>query len=278
MLVPCAARRLRLTSALIAKRPKLGQHFLTSDSYRRRIAESLPIRPYDLVIEIGPGQGAMTGLLAERAAQVAAVEVDPDLAAKLTLKFVGTDKVEVMRADVLGVEIGEICRRHDVAAAYVFGNLPYYITSPILHHLLESPERIRGMACVVQLEVAERITARPGTRDYGYLSVLAQLHSVPRIRFRIPPGAFSPPPAVVSALVTFNMVAERPVPDDLRREFLEFARLSFAHKRKTLANNLASRYGTDRVHDQLRALGIKERARAEELGVTELARLFAKLI
>jgi len=263
---------------LTAKRPKLGQHFLTSARYRRRIAESFSIEPGKLVIEIGPGDGAMTDLLAERAGRVVAVELDSGLAASLALKFAGIANVEVMRADILETDVGEICRLHQTAAAYVFGNLPYYITSPILHRLLESPERIRAMACVVQLEVAERITAHPGTRDYGYLSVLAQLHAVPQIRFRIPPGAFSPPPAVVSALVVFDMLTKRPVADDSRRAFLDFAKQSFAQKRKTLANNLASRYGADRVRDELRVLEIKENARAEELGVTELARLFDKLI
>lgn len=230
------------------------------------------------MIEIGPGEGAMTDLLAERAAHVVAVELDPGLAASLAQKFAGVANVEVVRADILEADVGEVCRLHSARAAYVFGNLPYYITSPILHHLLESAERIRGMACVVQFEVAERITARPGTRDYGYLSVLAQLHAAPQIRFRIPPGAFSPPPAVVSAFVAFEMLTKRPIPDDRRRAFLDFVKHSFAQKRKTLANNLASRYGAERVREQLRFLRIKENARAEELSVTELARLFDKLI
>lgn len=219
----------------------------------------------------------MTGLLAERAGHVVAVELDTDLTAKLRLKFADLDNVEVVGADILEVDIGEICRRHGTAGAFVFGNLPYYITSPILHHLLESPEHIRAMACVVQLEVAERIAARPGTRDYGYLSVLAQLHSVPQIRFRILPGAFSPPPRVVSALVTFDALASGAVPDS-RQEFLEFSKHAFARKRKTLVNNLAAQYGADRVRGELRSLGIKENARAEEIGVTELASLFKKLI
>lgn len=260
------------------RRPRLGQHFLTSERYRRRIAAELSVEPGDLVIEIGPGKGAMTGLLAERATHLVAVELDAGLAASLALRFASVVNIAVMRANILEADVGEICRLHNAPAAYVFGNLPYYITSPILHHLLESPEHIRALACVVQLEVAERIAARPGTRDYGYLSVLAALHSVTRICFRIPPGAFSPPPAVVSALVTFDMLAKRVVPDDSRRAFLDFAKHSFAQKRKTLANNLASRYDADRVRVAMRSLGFKENARAEELGVTELARLFEKLI
>lgn len=282
-LAPAAAftyPRIRLATR---RRPKLGQHFLTSDAYRRRIVEALALGPDDLVIEIGPGQGAMTGLLAERASQVVAVELDPDLAGKLARQFADALNVEVITADILEVDVGKICRAHGAAAAFVFGNLPYYITSPILHHLLEAPERIRALACVVQLEVAERITAQPGTRDYGYLSVLAQLHSHPRLRFRIPPGAFSPPPAVVSALVTFDMksgdmlAGRAPVDEARQGDFLAFVKASFAQKRKTLANNLAGKYGADRVHGALRSLGIRENARAEELSVAELSGLFRRL-
>lgn len=220
----------------------------------------------------------MTPLLAERAAHVVAIELDARLAGKLATKLAGIGEIEITIADILEVDVGEICRAYKVPAAYVFGNLPYYITSPILDHLLEFPERIRAMACVVQLEVAERIAARPGGRDYGYLSVLAQLHSVPRICFRIPSGAFSPPPAVISALVTFEMLRNPAVPDHSRRVFLDFVKHGFAQKRKTLANNLAGRYGSGRVHDELRALGIQPNVRAEELSVAELARLFNRLI
>ena len=235
------------------------------------------MRPDDLVIEIGPGRGAMTGLLAERAARVVAVELDSELAGKL--QFADARNVEVMTADILETDVREICRAHDAEAAFVFGNLPYYITSPILHHLLEAPESIRAMACVMQVEVAERITARPGTRDYGYLSVLAQFHSLPRLRFRIPPGAFSPAPAVISALVTFDMLTNR-APADGRRQrvFLDFVKDSFAQKRKTLANNLAAKYDADRVRGALRSAGIGENARAEELDVAQLAIVFQRLV
>ncbi len=220
----------------------------------------------------------MTGLLAERAAQIVAVELDSVLARNLAGQFADTRNVEVLRADVLDVDMAAICRSHDAAAAFVFGNLPYYITSPILHHLLEAPDCIRALACVVQLEVAERIAAKPGTRAYGYLSVAAQFHSLPRLRFRIPPGAFSPAPAVMSALVTFDMLSNRASREESRRRaFLDFAKESFAQKRKTLANNLAAKYGSDRVRDTLRALGVKEDARAEELGVADITKLFREL-
>jgi 16S rRNA (adenine1518-N6/adenine1519-N6)-dimethyltransferase len=260
------------------RRPKLGQHFLSSASYRRRIADALAIRAADLVIEIGPGPGAMTGELAARASRVVAIEIDSELARRLELQFTGSQAVEVMRADILQVDIGEVCRRHDTADAYVFGNLPYYITSPILHHLLESPGPIRAMGFVVQLEVAERIAARPARRDYGYLSVLARLHFAPRIRFRIPPGAFSPPPDVVSALVVFDPLPQPVISGASHREpFLRFVKQSFAQKRKTLANNLAAQYGAARVRNALQAAGLEANVRAEGLSAPELLELFGKI-
>lgn len=260
---------------LAKRRPKLGQHFLTSERYQRRIVDALPLRSDDLVIEIGPGRGAMTGLLRERVSRVVAVELDSALARHLEARFGGA--VEVMAADILQVDIGEVCRRHGVAEAFVFGNLPYYITSPILHHLLECPGPCRAIACVVQAEVADRITARPGSRDYGYLSVLTQACTAPRLVFRIPPSAFTPPPAVISALVSFDMRTEPAVSAGARPAFLEFARRGFAHKRKTLANNLGPEYGAQRIRDTLASLALGQKVRAEELALDNLVQLFETL-
>lgn len=260
------------------RRPKLGQHFLTSDRYRRRIAEALTIRRDDLVIEIGPGRGAMTGLLAGHAARVVAIEIDSGLARHLEEVFPAGGDVDVLQGDILEVNIGELCWSRHVERAFVFGNVPYYITSPILHHLLEFPDRIRAMALVVQLEVAERITAQPGSRAYGYLSVLAQLHSTAQLHFRIPPGAFTPPPAVDSALVTFET---KPLPkgwDESRgRAFLDFVKRSFGQKRKKLANNLAGAYAASDMRQCFHALGCNDNVRAEQLSVAELAGLFTAL-
>ena len=273
------------------RRPKLGQHFLASDAFRRRIAAALPLRPDDLVIEIGAGRGAMTGLLAEGAARVVALELDLSLVDHLRKELAGREGIEILPADVLEFDLAELCRRHGVEQAFVFGNLPYYITSPILHHLLESAAQIRAMAFVVQREVALRLTASPGSRAYGYLSVLAQCYSRPQITFNIPPGAFSPPPAVQSAFVTFEMIGplaaetthgkEAKAPegqaDRRRRQFLNFVKLSFAQKRKKLANNLAASFPIDAVRNALHSLHLRDNLRAEELGVADLWRVFEAL-
>lgn len=269
----------RITFPLTKKsRPHLGQHFLISDAYRRRVAEALAIGSGDLVLEIGPGRGAMTGLLMERARKVAAVEIDAQLAEGLRVKFAGDERVEVILADILGVDLAGICSRHGVERLFAFGNLPYYITSPILHHLLNSPSRLRGMAFVIQREVADRITARPGSRAYGYLSVLAQAYTQPRVAFSIPPGAFSPAPAVRSALVTFEMRGALAGSDEDRtRKFLDLVKLGFSQKRKKLANNLASVYSLATAREALRKCGFSENVRAEELGVQDLMQLFNRL-
>lgn len=259
-----------------ARRPKLGQHFLTSDRYRHRVAEALPIQAGGLVIEIGAGRGAMTGLIAERAGRVAAVEFDASLAAQLQIQFSANSHIEIVQGDILELDIAEVCRRHGSERAFVFGNLPYYITSPTLRRLIQFEKHLSGMAFVVQREVAQRMAAKPGSRDYGYLSVLMQAYTRPRFVFNIPPGAFTPPPAVFSALITLD-AGVGPTGARHRRDFLEFVKLGFAQKRKKLSNNLNSTYAATRVREALRNLDLNENARAEELAVDELANLFEAL-
>ena len=135
------------------RRPKLGQHFLADPRYRRRIAEAISIGADDLVIEIGPGRGAMTGLLAERARRVVAVEIDRALAEQLKSRMDGDPRIEVLQGDILTTDLEEICRRYRTEKCYVFGNLPYYITSPILHRLFDSRDAIRAMARPLYAEV-----------------------------------------------------------------------------------------------------------------------------
>ena len=256
------------------RRPKLGQHFLSSEGHRRRIVGALGLHPEELVIEIGPGHGAMTELLAERAGRVVAVELDAGLVRELRQKLESQPRVEIIQGDILATDIAAVCRERGAKGCFVFGNLPYYITSPIIHHLMESAAMIRGIALLVQREVAERLTAKPGSRDYGYLSVLVQLHAEPRIAMSVPPGAFSPPPKVHSALVEFAMKPKFPawtVQD--RTRFLEFVQRCFAQKRKNLLNNLGHLCGKDRVRAALEGLHLPATARAEELGINQFVEL-----
>lgn len=260
------------------RRPKLGQHFLASPRFRERIVGALDLRQDDLIVEIGAGRGALTELLAERARHVVAVELDSSLAGELKEKFRRDPRVEILHADVLSTDIAGVCRRAGQNDCLVFGNLPYYITSPILRHLFTFRTSIRGMALLVQREVAERITAMPGTRDYGYLSVLVHLYSQPRLLFSVPPGAFSPPPKVQSALVYFQMSPRfpewtRPQEED----FLNFVGRCFAQKRKSLMNNLRSFVAPRRAQDAMASLNLPAHIRAEQVSLEVLATLCAQL-
>jgi 16S rRNA (adenine1518-N6/adenine1519-N6)-dimethyltransferase len=245
-------------SKIASHRPKLGQHFLHDQSYRNRILEELDLNAHDLVIEIGPGRGAMTGLLAGRARKVIAIQI--------------------ILADILRVDFGALCRQEGISEAFVFGNLPYYITSPILHKLFAQRNFIRSMGLLMQREVAERLTAEPGSRDYGYLTVATQIFSQPRIAVRVPPGAFSPAPQVQSALVTFRMNAKFDQwPRDKAGEFLEFVKRCFAQKRKNLLNNLGGVYPRTHLLKALEALGKPASLRAEELSLDAFAAFFEEL-
>ena len=260
------------------QRPKLGQHFLQDLGYRKRILDELRLAASDVVIEIGPGRGAMTALLAQRARKVVAIEIDSELAARLQGEFAREPRIAIVRGDVLEVDFAELVREQGASECWVFGNLPYYITSPILHRLFEFRQCIRAMALLVQREVADRLAAEPGTRDYGYLTVSTQLYSQPAIVLSVPPGAFSPPPNVHSALVIFQMRARFPrwTPKQCQA-FLEFAKRCFAQKRKNLLNNLATHYSRERVAQALASAGKAQNLRAEQLSVEEIATVFENL-
>ncbi|HVA94380.1 MAG TPA: 16S rRNA (adenine(1518)-N(6)/adenine(1519)-N(6))-dimethyltransferase RsmA [Candidatus Dormibacteraeota bacterium] len=249
---------------------KLGQHFLSDVSWQERIAQAAGIGD-GVWVEIGAGHGEMTTRLARRASKLFAVELDPGLARHLGQVVAPLKNVEIIHSDVLAVDFEKLTGG---ARFSVYGNLPYYITSPILHRLFEHADRIAAIHIVIQYEVAVRIVAQPGCRDYGYLSVASQWFGRPEIAFQIPPGAFRPPPKVASALVSFRMPGERTrIHLDDETEFLDFVKECFAQKRKTLRNNLRARLRT-RTEEVLREAGLPSNARAEQLSVAEFAALF----
>jgi 16S rRNA (adenine1518-N6/adenine1519-N6)-dimethyltransferase len=249
---------------------KLGQHFLVDSSWQERIARAVRIDE-GMWVEIGAGHGEMTSRLAERARKVFAIELDPRLSKRLREATAHCKNVEVIESDVMAVDFEKLTGGERFS---VYGNLPYYITSPILHRLFEHAERIEAIHIVIQLEVAARIVAQPGRRDFGYLSVVSQWFSRPEIAFRIPPGAFRPPPKVASALVSLRTPgasAKNPIDDEIA--FLDFVKECFAQKRKTLRNNLRRRLGT-RTEGILREAGLSADVRAEQLTVSQFAGLF----
>ena len=226
-----------------------------------RIAAAVCPAPAELVIEIGPGRGALTEKLLRRAARVVAIEVDPYLVDHLRRKFAAETRLEVLQADVLETDLAQW------GAAPVAGNLPYYITAPIL----EQAARLRPPRAVflVQKEVAERLVARPGSRAYGFLTVQTALFAAVRLLFAVKPSAFHPPPKVDSAVV---LMEPRPATAAGPEGFLRFAGLCFAHKRKTVRNNLAEVYGKELV-DAWPEAGL----RAEQIPLEGLMEMYARV-
>jgi len=255
---------------------RLGQHFLVDAGWRARVLESLHASPEDAWIEIGAGRGEMTAELLRHTRSVFAIEKDPPLVHHLRRLAGEAPSLTIILADILKVDLGSLILRasQSVAAGRVsiYGSLPYYITSPILHALFPFAARLAGIHVVVQWEVAERLVAQPGKRDYGYLSVATQFYAKPAIVLRIPPGAFRPPPRVTSALVRMSAPgagAQLDVTDS--KEFLGFAQACFAQKRKKLLNNLLALASRAQATAWLDAAGAPAAARAEQLSLAQLA-------
>ena len=261
----------------VKRKPKLGQNFLTDAQAQRRIADALGVAANGTVVEIGPGRAAITALLAERAARLVAIELDARLAAGIRADYGAAGNVEVIEADVLTVDLSALATEPGRTLAVV-GNLPYYITSPILQHLFAHEQVLSRAVVMVQREVADRMTAVPGTSEYGVLSVLCQIHAQVDLLFTLPPTAFTPPPEVHSSVVRMEFA---PRWDELGispAPFSRFLRECFAQKRKTLQNNLrAAAYEPAALKGSLEATGKGMAARAEELSPAELAALFHRL-
>jgi 16S rRNA (adenine1518-N6/adenine1519-N6)-dimethyltransferase len=269
------------------KKPKLGQNFLADMGAAERIVGSLGDVSDAVVLEIGPGKGALTELLARRAKRLIAVEFDRILATELRFKYRLQPHVEIIEADVLKLDFRTVLNRtigplNDLrplkpSPARVVGNLPYYITSDILLRLFEFHEQFDVIVIMVQREVADRIAAEPGSRDYGLLSATAQLYTKVEKLFTLPPGAFTPPPKVHSTVLRMT-VAPRFAELQIKPvEFIGFLKTAFAMKRKTLLNNLKKDYREEMVRDTLKAAGIRADVRAEALPLERSAEIFRKL-
>jgi 16S rRNA (adenine1518-N6/adenine1519-N6)-dimethyltransferase len=271
---------------------RLGQHFLASAAWRERIGRmvlgtaagtlggNIPAPKSDsgrtdLWIEIGAGHGEMTSILARQVERLTAIELDPQLLPQLHRQTADLPNVTVVAGDVLALDLAKLTGGEHFRA---YGNLPYYITSPIVHRLLAHADRLEAAFLVVQLEVAARMTSRPGNRDFGYFSAFTQFYSKPEILLRIPPGAFQPSPKVWSALAALRLPGERAQLDIMDEAgFMKFLKVCFAQKRKTLRNNLRSLMPQEKAAAILRECGIAGSARAEEIGLPEFARIFSAI-
>jgi len=266
-------------------RQRLGQHFLADLDWREQIARAIRVSPHSTVplakddshcwIEIGAGHGEMTRHLLAVGGPVYAIEVDPALASGLRRLPKEFPQLTVASRDILKTDLATLASGRRIR---VYGNLPYYITSPILHHLFTFASLIDEMHFVIQTEVAQRLAAQPCTRAYGYLSVVTHFYTRPEFVFEIPREAFQPPPEVTSALVTLRVPGERSklaLKDE--QDFLNFAKFSFSQKRKTLVNNLRSLAKPEKLRAALGSLNLRPDARAEQLTVAQLAALFSRL-
>jgi 16S rRNA (adenine1518-N6/adenine1519-N6)-dimethyltransferase len=265
-------------------RQRLGQHFLADPGWREEIARAIRVSPQSIApgeakiacwLEIGAGHGEMTEHLASTGAPVYAIELDAQFLNRLKRLAQRFPNLTIVPGDILQIDIQQLAAGRKVR---IYGNLPYYITSPILQRLFAAAEIIEEIHVVIQEEVALRLVAAPGTRDYGYLSVLTQYFARPELVLKIPRTAFSPPPEVSSALVTLRFPGERAeLPQSDRESFLDFVKLCFSQKRKTLVNNLKPRFKPEATRNALVARQIRPDARAEQLSVSDFAGLFENL-
>lgn len=264
------------------RRWKFGQNFLVDDTVIRQIAEDAAPSPSDWVIEIGPGQGALTRRLLPECAALTAIEIDPKWVEHLRARDWGP--MEVIQADATRIDVDALLARHPGKRPLVVGNLPYNRAAPILFRFLPHIHRFKAMHVMVQYEVAKRICAKPHSRDFGFLTVFIRTHCEPVFLQKIGQDAFRPRPKVLSATVRLDPLPAPKIEDPL---FLRFAEIAFSQKRKKLANSMTGFYRREKVAEALDALRdlsddpeehrVNADSRAEDLSVDQFVELFRRL-
>lgn len=258
---------------------KFGQNFLIDSHVLEKIIRAAEITKEDCVLEIGPGIGTMTQYLCESAGKVIAVEVDKNLIPILTEDtLAGYDNVKVIHADVLKLDLKRLIQEENGGRPVkVVANLPYYITTPIIMGLFEADVPLASVTVMVQKEVAERMQAGPGSKDYGALSLAVQYYAAPYLAANVPPNCFMPRPNVGSAVIRLTLHETPPVEVADERLLFQIIRASFAQRRKTLVNGLANspelNYSKEEITGFLAACGFPATVRGETLTLPEFARL-----
>ncbi len=266
------------------RKPKLSQHFLSDQNAAQRIVSALGDISQQTVLEIGAGRGALTGLLAARAKKLIAIEFDRILATQLRVKYASQRHVEVIEANILSVDFDTLVQGSLTGlsgtqsgpgnTARVVGNLPYHITSDILLKLFEFHRNFDVMVIMIQREVGDRLSAQPGSRDYGLLTATTQLFAEVEQLFTLPPGAFSPSPKVHSTVLRLRIAPKAKALGIDPDQFVKFLKVGFAHKRKTLVNNLKAAYGDGLVRKALAKSKLRSDIRAEAVSQEKMAQIF----
>jgi len=260
-------------------RPKksLSQNFLVNFHAAQRIVDGLNLSPEDAVLEIGAGKGVLTQFLIEKAKKVYAVELDKSLCEVLKQKFSGQKNLEIINQDILKVDLKKLLPLSPKIK--IIGNLPYQITSPILDWLIEYKELISQAVLMVQKEVAIRMSAAPGSKDFSPLSIFVQVYTKPKILFTLKPGSFNPPPKVESTVIALDFLAESRINAENEKLFFQIVKASFSTRRKTILNCLSSRLKLSKgmVENILTELKINPQSRAETLEISQYLKLTQEL-
>lgn len=273
---------------MIKAKKSLGQNFLTDQRVAHQIIDAVSLLPTDIVVEIGPGTGALTRILVKRSGYVEAIEIDAHLADELR-RSIGGENLSIVTADALNLDwlslitnakkkLQSLSRGDNPRLRIrIVANLPYYISTPIIEKLLSLHSNIFDMTLMLQKEVADRITAGPGGRDYGYLSVMVQYRCIASKLFEVPPLAFTPAPKVRSAVIRLTIREQPAVEVEDEARFFALVRASFAQRRKTILNNLKAASSalefTEPLEAALEAASVSPHRRAETLSLAEFASL-----
>ena len=261
---------------------KFGQNFLIDGRVLEKIMDAADIGAEDFVLEIGPGIGTMTQYLAERARQVMAVEIDRNLIPILSETLSDYDNVEILNADILKIDLRKtVEEKNQGKPIKVVANLPYYITTPIIMELFESEIPVDNITVMVQKEVADRMQAQPGTKDYGTLSLAVQFYAEPYIVANVPPNCFMPRPKVGSAVIRLTRHQNPPVEVKNKKLLFQLIRASFNQRRKTLQNGIKNfsglSFSKEEVADALEQIGVSPTIRGEALSLEQFAELCSLL-
>ena len=265
------------SSPKIKPKKSLSQNFLVNLGATQRIVDSLNLSPEDAVLEIGAGKGVLTQFLIEKAKKVYAVELDNSLCEVLKQKFPHQKNLEIINQDILKVDLKKLVSPSQKIK--IIGNLPYQITSPILDWLIEYKELISQAVLMVQKEVAIRMSASPGNKDFSPLSIFVQVYAKPKILFSLKPGSFNPPPKIESTVVVLDFLTRSRVNSEDEKLFFQIVKASFSTRRKTILNCLSSRLKLSKgmVENILTELKINPQSRAETLEISQYLKLTQEL-